>query len=244
MDLTNDLEDIADHYHLAPQPDAYIEEAYQDHEIKWILHQAKECKRILDLGLGDGRVFAALTKMTKDPETEIHIVEASSALIAKYQPSDPQTFFHNALFEDFTSELSFDLIIASHVFEHVEDPKILITRLESLLSRKGILLVVVPNADSLHRLLAVEIGFQDDKHDLSARDHLVGHRRVYDLQWLKSEFVDSRLQVVDERGFFVKPFSNAQLMDFPLEIIQGLVRLGDQIPANLCANIALTVVKD
>lgn len=239
-----DLEGIADEYHLAPQPDAYIEEAYQDHEIKWLIEHAIGRKRILDLGIGDGRVFTALTTMKRQPNIEIHFLEASLALTEEYQTTDPGIFIHNTLFEDFTSDLTFDLIIASHVFEHVSDPKALVSRLEALLSSKGTLLVIVPNADSLHRLLAVEIGVQKDKHDLSPRDHLVGHRRVYDLPWLKSEFDDSHLNVIQERGFFVKPFSNAQLMEFPLEIVKGLIRLGDQIPAGFCANVALALEKE
>jgi SAM-dependent methyltransferase len=242
--LQENLEGIAGQYHLAPQPDAYIEEAYQDHEIKWLKEHASGRERILDLGLGDGRVFTALTTMRRQPNLEIHFVEASSALTEKYQTTDPGIFIHNTLFEDFAPGFTFDLIIASHVFEHVADPKALVSSLQALLSSKGILLVIVPNADSLHRLLAVEIGVQKDKHDLSPRDHLVGHRRVYDLPWLKSEFDNSDLIVIQERGFFVKPFSNAQLMEFPLDLIEGLIRLGDQIPAGFCANVALALEKE
>lgn len=244
MDFHEGLDEIADTYHLTQQPDDYIEEAYQDHEIEWLLKYAKGRKRILDLGLGDGRIYRALRQMAISENSEIHIVDASLALISKHQIPQSDIFFHHSLFESFESELHFDLIIASHVLEHVSEPSVLISKLADLLASRGLLLVVVPNADSLHRQLAVEIGVQEKKSDLSARDRLVGHLRVYDLPWLRREFAHSGLTIVEERGFFVKPFSNAQLMGFSTEIIQGLIRLGDHVPANLCANIALVLTKD
>lgn len=51
--------------------------------------------------------------------------------------------------EDIDFKKKFDLIVLSHVLEHITNPKALIYSLKKLLSTKGILIIEVPSVDNL-----------------------------------------------------------------------------------------------
>ena len=64
----------------------------------------------------------------------------------------------NCLFEDFKSNKKYSTIILDHVLEHVKSPSKFLKKIYKLLNKSGTFIVGVPNADSFHRLVAVEMG--------------------------------------------------------------------------------------
>lgn len=75
------------------------------------------------------------------------------------------------------------------------------------------MIVGVPNAHSLHRLIGVKMGLLADPTELNERDRSVGHRRVYTPDSFAQELKDARLRVIHLGGVFLKPLSNQQIQD-------------------------------
>jgi len=127
------------------------------------------------------------------------------------------------------------------VLEHVDDPVALARHLRSWLRPEGEMIVVVPNRESLHRQLAVEMGLQPALDTLSARDSLVGHQRVYDLSTLEQHLREAGFEPFERRGFFLKTLPNGMMLDHSPKLIRALNIVGDALPARLMANIAVRV---
>lgn len=239
MSSPQELEHIALEYHLnKTQPDMMIERVCQQVELDWIQTKIQQDDHVLEMGYGDGVTFARLAPLS--PYT---LVEGSESLVrvAEKTPeaaSDTVAICHS-LFEDFMPDPLADLVIASHVLEHVSDPVGILHRIHSWLAPDGRVLVVVPNADSIHRRVAVEMGIQSRRDDLSARDVIVGHQRVYTLKRLLADLAAGGFVAEEVRGFFIKPVSNAQMLSWDEGLVRALCLIGTQLPPEYCANIAV-----
>lgn len=57
--------------------------------------------------------------------------------------------------EDFVKAGSktYDLVVLSHVLEHLREPEIILQKLKPLLAKNGLLVIAVPNSSSIHRKL-------------------------------------------------------------------------------------------
>ena len=98
--------------------------------------------------------------------------------------------------------------------EHVKEPNIILKKINTLLSLKGVFIVGVPNADSIHRLVAVEMGILKKKNELNFRDKILGHRRVYNPSTLKKVLNKNKFKIKNFEGILFKPFSNNQIEKF------------------------------
>jgi 2-polyprenyl-3-methyl-5-hydroxy-6-metoxy-1,4-benzoquinol methylase len=216
----------------------FIENQVQEFEFKWAEKWLPDKAKILDLGYGDGLYIKNL--MNQD---DVTLLEGSSALCdeANRQISINQSKIQvvETFFEDFTTSEKYDVVIASHVLEHVDSPNLLLNRIYQWLKPEGYVLIVVPNSESLHRRLGVAMNLQDKLDSLSPRDHQVGHQRVYSLSSLKEEIQNSGFEVIDHRGFFTKSLANSQMVHLSEEVIEGLCRLSSELPTEMGANIGL-----
>jgi 2-polyprenyl-3-methyl-5-hydroxy-6-metoxy-1,4-benzoquinol methylase len=233
------LDQIAENYHLNNDvPDMFIENICQKFEFEWVRNEILDSDRILDLGYGDG-LFLHFLKNHRS----LTVVEGSDKLCKKAKEqaallnSEAEIVF--SFFETYESEKKFDVVIASHVLEHVEDPGMLLKKVKNWLTPNGKLIVVVPNAESFHRKLGVNLKLQSKLDDLSPRDHAVGHLRVFTLDSLKKLLDREGFEVTQERGFFLKVVSNAQMLNLEPTVIQGLCELSTDLPAQFGANVGI-----
>jgi 2-polyprenyl-3-methyl-5-hydroxy-6-metoxy-1,4-benzoquinol methylase len=233
------LEKIAMDYHLsAKMPDMFIEAICQEFEISWLSHYICDDDKVLDLGFGDGLFLQAF----KD-HPDFTILEGSKSLV-KHAKSVVQELHSTAkivhtYFEEYVTTEKYDVVIASHVLEHVNDPKRVLNLCKQWLSDDGEIIVIVPNRESLHRRLGVAMELQRELDDLSARDKAVGHLRVYSLESLTKEIEETGFKVLEKRGFFTKALSNAQMINLDPEVFRGLCKLSSELPAEMGANIGL-----
>jgi trans-aconitate methyltransferase len=191
--------------------------------------------RILELGFGTGEMTAGLLAAG----CETAVVEGSPLLVEEAQRRHPGLDVHEGFFEQFVPPRPYDTLLAAHVFEHVDDPPALMAHLRSWLVPGGTLVAVVPNAASLHRRLAVRMGLQDAQDDLSPRDELVGHRRVYTVGKLSRELGVAGFEVTDVTGWFLKVVPNGMMLDWPPELIDALFAVSAELDPRQLANIAL-----
>jgi 2-polyprenyl-3-methyl-5-hydroxy-6-metoxy-1,4-benzoquinol methylase len=233
------LEEIAENYHLKNNvPDMFIENICQEFEFEWIQTEIQESDKILDLGYGDG-LFLEFLKNHKD----LTIIEGSQKLcdkaVEKARLLNSSAEIVYSFFEEFEPDGKYDVIIASHVLEHVENPEILLRKVREWLAPTGKLIAVVPNAESFHRKLGVILNLQKELDDLSPRDHAVGHLRVFTLKTLTDLIYNCGFKISKERGFFLKVLSNAQMLDLEPRVIKGLCELSTGLLPSYGANIGI-----
>jgi 2-polyprenyl-3-methyl-5-hydroxy-6-metoxy-1,4-benzoquinol methylase len=194
------------------------------------------------LALELGPASGYMTKFLINEFKEVHLVEGSKDLLDQI-PDYANVVKNHSLFEDFETQMKYDTIIMSHVLEHVSDPISVLKKIHNWLKDDGVFLVSVPNAKSIHRLVAVEMGLLESEYELNSRDKELGHYRVYDLELLKSHLVCSNFKVQEDGGVFFKPLSNGQIeKNWDEKMIEGFYKLGKRFK-NSCAEIFVVSTK-
>lgn len=240
-DKIAELDLIASSYHNNQDiPDIHIENICQEYFIVWLIKYLKPNSKVLELGYGDGMVTKALANLKS---IDVTLIEGAKCLVDIAAKCHPNIEVEHTLFEDYQPKKKFDLILASHVLEHVENPKEILRKMHTWLSEDGILLVIVPNSHSLHRKLAVIMKLQPKLDSLSSRDLMVGHRRVYSLHDLVNELISSNFKVIQTKGFFLKILPNSMMLNFSHELLRALNQVSDELPVECMANIAVIASK-
>ncbi|UGS33765.1 class I SAM-dependent methyltransferase [Capillimicrobium parvum] len=230
------LDDYAREYYLAGDvADLGIEELQQTLSLDAVAAAAGGCDRVLEMGYGTGLTTRELLARGLGLE----VLEGSPELARRARAAHPALPVHEGLFEQFVPERPFDAVLALHVLEHVDGPRALLRHAAGWLRPGGRLVVAVPNAESLHRRLAVRMGLQEHLDSLSARDGLVGHRRVYSLARLGDDVRAAGLRVVDEFGWFLKVLPNSMMLGFDEPLLRALFGISEELEPSMLANIAI-----
>jgi len=116
-----------------------------------------------------------------------------------------------SMFEDYSTNEKFDTIIMAHILEHVSDPVYIMNRARNWLKPGGVMLIDVPNANSLHRQAGVQMKLLKKVDQLNSLDVSIGHRRVYTLKTLSMDIKRADLKIVKTGGLFLKLLTNEQL---------------------------------
>lgn len=234
------LNTIARNYHKAEDiPDKHIEDLCQEYSVHWILDKIKGKQRVLELGYGEGILNESLLKAGH----EVTLVEGSDLLIedARKKYGSRLSVIHT-LFEDYHPDQKFDAVIASHVLEHVDDPVALMKMVKDWIHPESVVLVIVPNAESIHRRLAVKMGMVPALDTLSPRDHLVGHQRVYSYVEVENDLAKAGFKVAEAGGYFLKVLPNGMMLSYSQELLMALNAISEELPKELLANLAIVAV--
>lgn len=195
-------------------------------------------KTCLELGPADG----VMTRLLVNDFENLDVVDGSQKLLDLIPDSDNLTKYCS-MFESFTPVNQYDTIIMEHVLEHIELPGKVLSKVYGWLSERGILIVGVPNARSLHRLAAVKMGLLQSEYTLNERDLALGHFRVYDIESLRQELTDSGFRILDKGGVFLKTVSNLQIQnDWTQKMIDGFYELGKDFQ-DIAAEIFVVAAK-
>lgn len=190
-------------------------------------------------GLEVGCANGMMTKFLSTSFWELHVVDAVEAYV-----QEAMLYAHGgtvSLFEEFEPEEEWDTIVMAHFLEHVEDPVAILNHASKMLAPGGRVIVVVPNADSIHRRLGVEMGLLNKRTDLNTQDRMLGHRRVYTMEALRADAAEI-FDIVASGGIFLKPFSFAQMEGLSDEVMRGLYQVGQDLPT-LCSEIYVVLEK-
>lgn len=233
-----DLEKIAD-VHLNPHAAHLLDCKVLKLDMDKMISRVKG-PSVLELGYGDGM----WTEKMIEVFGHTHVVDASSKLLSRVKELyQDNVECYESFFEEFSPPdgKRFNTIIATHVFEHIHDPVKVMKRAKSWLAPGGRILIIVPNATSLHRQLAVMMGIQSTVYDFSPRDHEVGHVRVYDFKTLKEDVTTAGYNIVFEQGLFLKILPNSMMTDFSDQLLEALVDISDDMQIELMANLVLVI---
>lgn len=200
----------------------------QEVEARWIVEQTNGCKTVLELGYGAGIVTRALVGAGKhvttvDGSVEFGLLAAADGAVGV-----------TAMFENYPTTFKFDCVIASFVLEHVADPIALLKRCSQWSDK---LIVVVGNANSYHRQLAVQMGLQPKLDTLSTRDEAVGHYLVYDWPLILDHLTQSGWLPQAWRGIMLKPLPNSMMTHYDEKLIRAMCEI--DMPVSVAANIGI-----
>jgi len=198
-------------------------------------------KNILNLGLGNGLISSQLENIVKSQV----VVEGSKKIMEFFSFESEKTIFIESYFENYNSDKKFDVILANHVLEHVDNPiELMKEKFHEWLSDDGVVFITVPNAKSIHRLVGKQMGMINSEYDLNNSDIKAGHQRVYDIDLLKSHIKKANLKIVELGGYNIKMVSLLQMQEWSQELLDAIFEVSKKIPPELCANIWAKVKKN
>jgi 2-polyprenyl-3-methyl-5-hydroxy-6-metoxy-1,4-benzoquinol methylase len=181
---------------------------------KLVLSEVKRYspKYLLEIGCGLSPLFTNLSPdiVTTVVEPALEFFQNANQLAKKY----PNTQVINSYLEEFKiNQLSYDMIVLSCLLHEVPNPGVMLSSVAELCSNETVVHINVPNAMSLHRLLAVAMGIIPDPMTLSETQILMQQSKTYDISSLTSELSNAGFQVVDQGSIFIKPFTHRQMQD-------------------------------
>lgn len=183
--------------------------------------------RCLEMGPAEG----VMTEQLVGRFEEVVVVDGSENFCSTLRERFPGTEVVCALFEDYQPTGLFDAVVLGHVLEHVADPVNLLKAVGPWLSEGGAVYASVPNARSLHRQAAVLMGLLDTEHTFSESDRHHGHRRIYDPERLRADFLSAGFEILVFGGYWLKPLSNGQITkDWAPEMLDAFMALGERYP--------------
>lgn len=183
--------------------------------------------RCLELGPAEGLLSNALAGSFAD----VTLVDGSAHFCEQLRRKFPQVTVVEALFEEYVPTKPFDTIVLGHVLEHVEEPQSLLARVREWLSPGGAVYASSPNARSVHRQAAVLLGMLPEEHALNDTDRHHGHRRVYDPESFRADFLATGYKIDIFGGYWLKPLSNTQIEEtWSAQVLDAYMQVGERYP--------------
>jgi len=231
----NILDHIAQHF----SEDSGFERVLMKYKIREI---SRFCQgsTMLDIGCGIGTLTKAFSPMFK----KIVGIDGSQAKIDKalHFNSAENIEYVTTLFEDYSPLHTFDFIVSTNVLEHVDYPVEFLTRVKSWLSEEGQVAITVPNALGLHKRIGKAMGLLDDMYALTPEDVKKGHKRVYDCQRLRNDFISAGYTIAFTGGILLKPLSHKQMETWDEHIVDGLYEVGKELP-EYCSSLIIIATR-
>ncbi len=234
-----DIDDYAAKY--ADEPCEKYQVFYRRKHILQIMERYKH-RTILEAGCGLEPLFPFIDHYEKAVIVEPAevFVDNLKQDIVKHRAQDKVSYIHGFL-ENETDRLmqmnvKFDYIIISSLLHELDEPHVFLAAVKRLCSENTVVHINVPNAKSVHRLLAQEMDLITDIYELSELQVKMQRRRVYDLESL-SEAVESQGFEIIESGSYLPKFLSSVQMEEMLnkeiiseKIFHGLDQIGRYMP--------------
>lgn len=240
--VSRNLDDYVKHYNAMPFEHIQIEYRRQ-----LVLNQVRRCKphRLLEVGCGALPLFTDLPV-----EMDITVVEPAQTFADNARRlahgREHVQIMHGFIELVDLGTTPFDMIVLSCVLHETPDPSAMLGVISNLCGPDTTLHVNVPNAHSMHRLLAVAMGLIPDPGQQSDMQRLMQQRdKTYSTETLRSELLSSGFRILEEGSLFVKPFTHSQMqalietgfmtramLDGLDKLVNLLPELGSEIWAN------------
>lgn len=200
----------------------------------------------LEVGCSDG----AMTPSLLEHFELVVAIDGSPIQIERLRETKVQKSGHHletfvTFVEDFYYKyLLFDTIVCSYILEHVESPEKVLTHLKTYLAPEGVILIIVPNAWSIHRLIALEAGLIGDLTDLSEQDRKDGHLRTFDPISLNRIISRVGLRIKKMIGVLLKPVPAGQMEITYPNMLEALYTTGEMPIFDTVCSSLLAVVEN
>ncbi len=200
--------------------------------------------KALELGCYKGEFTKKLFPYFED----ITVIEASETLAHECKSKFGHVKYIIGQFEHINLNEQYDAIFLIHTLEHLENPNLVLKKINQWLTPNGKLFLVVPNGNAPSRQIAVKMGLISHNTAVTEGEFKHGHRCTYVLDTLYKEASNSGLNIVQQGGVFFKPFANFQFDEMISnkiiddKYLEGCYQLGMVYP-DLCASIFLVCMK-
>jgi len=214
----------------------YMDELMMDREIEIIKQYPTDGKSAIEIGCGSGTCTVRLSEIFDD----IEVVEPCESNIELLKEKLPDIKCHQNLLQDFSGgtdpDRKFDFVFFLNVIEHVESPINSLKHLSRLVKHEGLIFISCPNCMSLNRRAGYKMGLLEDYEKMAPKDIEVGHRRLYTVDMLRDHCDKAGLKVLDMKGMYLKPLSEAQMITLGDDVVRAFYQLGEDIP-QYCASL-------
>jgi len=171
----------------------------------------KKPKSILEVGCGNESIsyHYDLYKKFIVVEPSIHFIKKNNFSKIKNKGLE----IHNSYVENFKNDnnINFDFIICSSVLHETKNPKTFLKKINNLSNKKTTIFFNVPNAFSLHRLLAVESNLINNPFTRSKTQKKMQQKTIYSIETLKKELKNEGFSIILSHTSFLKPFTHNQM---------------------------------
>jgi methionine biosynthesis protein MetW len=169
----------------------------------------KNCRRVLDIGCGDGS-FCDLLKETSK-HSEAYGIDISDEAVKIALSKGMRAYLLNVGEDAFPFENEFfDGVFCGEVIEHLYDPDHLLDEIYRILSRDGVCILTTPNLASWYNRLFLLLGYQPLFTEVSKKYGVghpfrwwigAGHIRVFTLKALTELVMIHKFRIVSKMGF-------------------------------------------
>ncbi len=197
-------------------------------------------RNILEIGCGNDPLFLYFDdfEMMDIVEPGNLFYESTKAKIG----DDTRISIINGFIEDSQIDLNhkYDIILIGGFLHEIDNPEEVLKTIKKITTPETIVITFVPNANSFHRLLALESGIIKSNYEFSENDNLFGRRNIFNAASISALFASCGYQVIKTDSYFIKPFTHQQmehLIDtsfFSKEILSGLSKMIKYIPDMGC----------
>jgi 2-polyprenyl-3-methyl-5-hydroxy-6-metoxy-1,4-benzoquinol methylase len=142
----------------------------------------------------------------------------------------------------------YDLIVISSLLHELEKPDEMLADVWSLADNETVVHINVPNARSLHRQIALNMGMISELTEKSPRQIRFQQHHTYDLDSIQALVKTCGFNVIEAETFFLKPFTHGQMQSMldagliSTDVLEGLYAVCNDLPG-LGAEIMLNVRK-
>ena len=225
-------------YSAIYDPDTDFDARYTMATVRRIAERVAPGDRVLELGCATGLMTAYLA----DGGARVTGIDRSDAYLdrARARLGDRATLIRAGLAEPGWEALAgggFDHVLLCNLVHELPDPVDLLRRAAGLLAPDGLVHLSLQNPDSIHRLVAVEMGLIEDVREVSARGDRFGTLGLWGVDDLARLAREAGLGVVAWEGVMLKPLPNGMMAELPPEVLDGFERAARHLPAHCAMNL-------
>ena len=172
-----------------------------------------ENPKILEIGCGSEPIFTDFQDFGRMDVVEPG--EQFSEIAARKRSEFPSANIqiHPVAIQDFFPKTTYDGILCAGLLHELPDPQQLLVHIRKLCAKDTLVYFNVPNANSFHRLLALEAGLIRDVRELSGTQIRLQQHQTFTLEELREMIADGGFEFVEERSIIFKPFTHNQMLD-------------------------------
>jgi hypothetical protein len=222
--------------------DYAFERVMVEYRHRFVAERIRKCnpRTVLEIGCGSQMLYGRYLAASPPPELWL-IVEPNVDFARNARESNLPNlrvitdFFENAIpnvVQGFGSVP--EMVVCSGLLNEVTSAADLLAAIEKVMDRGTLLHVNTPNAASFHRRLALAMGIIPVLATPSERNRKLSQHRIFDLDSLRAQLVDSGLIVGDAGGYFIKPFTHDQMAaiapTLSEQVFDGLYEMGKNFP--------------
>ena len=233
--MQRDIDDYAKQYELLPFE--AIQASYRRRVLVARIDHHRP-SHLLEIGCGRLPLFVDLPGV-RSTVIEPSLAFAQNARLLSVGRED--VMIVNGYVENYAKDApnqayGFDMIVLSCLLHEVDDPDSLLAAVRHLCMSDTVVHINVPNANSMHRLLALAMGIIASTDSLSETQRVMQQRLVYDVHKLRADICKAGFEILDEGSLFVKPFTHAQMQTLvdvgfmSTTMLDGLSQLANIIP--------------